>query len=125
MPGDAQVVTDGQRAGIENSNAGTTPLDLFEQGAKRHGTTRHQLKAAVVTRQIGKFCPQKPSCIGKVKALELPIAQLMKQNGQRHQFRQAKRCGSPPLLLPICQQALLPFWFESLAKVIDLAKQLR
>jgi hypothetical protein len=42
-----------------------------------HGTARHQLKAAVVTRQAGKLSSEKPQRLGKIKALELPVAQLM------------------------------------------------
>jgi hypothetical protein len=60
-----------------------------------------------------------------IKALELPVPQLMKQYSQGHQFRQAQRGWTPPLLSPVGEQTFLPFRFESLAEIIDLAKQLR
>lgn len=67
----------------------------------------------------------KAYCRRKIKALKLPVAQLVEQHGQRHQFRQAQRDWTPPLLLALRQQAFLPFRLERLEKVIDQAIQFR
>jgi hypothetical protein len=115
MAGNAQVVAYNKRAGSQNGNDDTASFEMSEQGDQRHGIARHQLKAAVVTRETGKFRSEKPQLLEKIKALEFPIAQLIKQNCQGHHLRQSQQCGSLPLL-PDLSAGASPIPVRSLGK---------
>lgn len=68
--------------------------------------------------------PLRAPC-GEEESIPLFVVRLVEQHGQRHQFRQAQRDWTPPLLLALRQQAFLPFRLERLEKVIDQAIQFR
>jgi hypothetical protein len=54
---------------------------------ERYRIARQPLHTALVTRQFGKFGAQMAAGTPQVKTLELAEAQLMEQEGERHQLR--------------------------------------
>lgn len=83
MAPEAQSVADRKRRRIQNRQAGTAPLEHFEPRRQGRGTPRHQFDQARIAGQMGKFSAQVPAGIVQIKALELAMAQLMKQHGNR------------------------------------------
>jgi hypothetical protein len=123
MAPDAQIVTDCKRRRIQNRQAGAAPLEQLKQGRQRCGTPRHQFHQARIAGQMGKFRAQVPTDIVQIKALELTMAQLVKQHDERHQFGQAQGRPAPPFLLALRQQMPFPVRLKLLAKIVNQAKQ--
>jgi len=80
---------------------------------------RQPLHTALATRQFGKFGAQMAAGIAQVKTLELAEAQLMEQEGERHQLRKSRQAGSLAPFRPHRQQMPFPYRLKHTTKVFD------
>lgn len=124
MAGNAPVVADREGGGVGDGDAVALAFERLEQGCQGRRAAGHELHAAVVAGQLGELGPQVAAGVVPVEGFELAEAQLVEEDGQGHQFRQAQLAPPLALFLPRGQQALFPGRFEQAAEVVHQAKKL-
>jgi hypothetical protein len=77
----------------------------------------------LVAGQLGELAAPVAAGVVQVKALELAEAELVEQNHQGHQLRQAQAAWPAPLLRAVREQPPLPGRLERAAKIVNQAKK--
>ena len=99
------------------------PPQRLEQGREGRHAAGQEFHVTLIAGQGGELGPQVSAGVPQIEGLELAEAQLMEEDVQCHQFRQAQVATAAALPLAGGQEVLFESGLEHAAEVVDQAEE--